>query len=179
MSCKPEPTQIRAGTTIKWERTESEYQDGWTGAYKLNAAALAQITIPTTRSGAVYTVDQKPNVTDVYAAGAYTWIFSVTDGTDTFIADSGFISIIAFNATGNPLADAQKYLDQAEQELAERTTGKPSSYSIKDRSLTRMSADELIRAVSYWRQRVNILEAKTERERCRTSTRRITYARFR
>lgn len=178
MSCQPEPTQIRAGTTVKWERTASDYQDGWTGVYKLNAAGLAEIEIATTRTGEVYSVDQKPNVTDLWAAGSYTWAFIVTDGTDKFVVASGFINIIAFNATGNPLADAKGYLDQAEQELAERTTGKPSSYSIKDRSLTRMSADELMRSISYWRNRVNTLTAQAERERCKSSKRRITYGRF-
>lgn len=175
-----EPTKVRINTTVYWRRDVDTYKpvDGWTASYVLNAAGLSTITIATTGSGSTYTVDAKPATTGAWTAGKYVWYLRVTDGTDVFELDSGTIEILAENATGDDLLDARAYLEQAETELKERATGKASSYSIKDRSLTRASVEELMKIVTYWRKRVNALESE-ERARKGLKSKKITYARFR
>jgi hypothetical protein len=174
-----EPSRVRANTTVYWERVLSDYSadDSWTATYKLNASGLATITITTTGSGTTHTVDSKPATTTGWAAGDYVWVLLVTDGTDTFELDTGTIEVVAENATGNDLLDAQNYLAAAEAELGERVTGKPSSYSIKDRSLTRMDEGELRKTITYWRKRVQVLE-DAERRRKGQKSKRIIHARF-
>ena len=173
-----EPTRVRANTTVYWERSLPNYDaTTWTASYKLYADNLAPITISATGSGTEYTVDAKPVTTTDWAAGEYAWILLVTDGTDTFEIDRGTIEVIAETATGNDLLDARRYLESAETELAARASGKPSSYSIKDRSLTRASVQELQRIVKYWRARVRTLENQ-ERRRRGLKANNITYARF-
>lgn len=175
-----EPTKVRINTTVYWTRDVSEYKpaDGWTASYVLNASGLSTITIATTGSGSRYTVDTKPATTGGWTAGKYVWYLKVTDGTDVFEIDTGTIEILAENATGDDLLDARAYLEQAELELKERSTGKASSYSIKDRSLTRASVEDLMKIVTYWRRRVNTLE-DAERARKGVKSKKITYARFR
>lgn len=173
-----ELTTIRANTTVAWERSiDYDSADGYTASYVLNAAGLSTINISATLTGKSLTVDAKPATTTGWAAGTYAWYLKVTDGTDTFEVDTGTIKIIAENATGNDLIDARAYLASAETELAARTTGKAESYSIKDRSLTRASAEELMAIISYWRKRVTTLEDQ-ERARKGKASKRITYARF-
>jgi hypothetical protein len=174
-----EPSRIRANTTVYWERTLSDYSadDSWTATYKLNGSGLSTITITATGSGTTHTVDEKPATTTGWAAGSYVWHLQVSDGTDTFELDNGTIEIVAENATGNQLLDAQNYLAAAEAELGERVTGKPSSYSIKDRSLTRMGEAELRKTITYWRKRVQVLE-DAERRRKGQRSKRIISARF-
>lgn len=174
-----ELSTIRANTTVKWERSINyDSADGYSASYVLNAAGLSTITISATLSGTTLTVDAKPATTTSWAAGTYAWYLKVTDGTDTFEVDSGTIKILAENATGNDLLDAKSYLADAETELAARTTGKAESYSIKDRSLTRASAEELMQIIAYWRKRVSVLEDQERIAKGRKSNR-ITLARFR
>jgi hypothetical protein len=179
MATAPEPAKIRANTTVKWTRTIHDYDadDGWSAEYNLHAESLNSISIPTTGNGNEYTVDTKPATTTGWAAGVYNWILTVSDGTDTYEVDTGSIEVLAENATGNDLLDARAYLRAAEAEYQERVTGKASSYSIKDRSLTRMDAEELRNAIRYWRGRVTRLENE-ERARKGFRSNRITYARF-
>ena len=178
MTCSPEPSKIRAGTTVKWERTENQYADGFTGEYRLSGSVGPTIEIEATNTDGVFAVDEKPDVTELWAAGFYSWLFIVTDETDTFEVASGTIEIVALDSTGDALGDAKTYLEQAETELAARSSGKASSYSIKDRSLTRMSVTELLNAISYWRRRVTELEKALSQSKCKRSQRRITYGRF-
>jgi len=174
-----EPLKVRINTTVTWEREIDSYSaaDGWSASYVLNAAGLSTITIATTGSGNTFTVDAKPATTSAWTAGKYVWYLKVSDGTDIFEVDSGTIEILAENATGDDLLDARSYLSAAEAELDERTSGKASSYSIKDRSLTRASVEDLMKIVAYWRRRVNDLEQQ-ERIRKGKKSKRITYSRF-
>jgi hypothetical protein len=173
-----EPQTVRAGTTVQWTRALPDYDAGtWTASYRLNAANLPTITITTTGSGTIHSVDAKPATTELWAAGTYVWFLEVTDGTDVFQLDTGTIEVVAKNATGSYLADAKSNLETAEAAYQARVNGGASSYSIKDRSLTRMSADELLKAIDYWRRRVSTL-TDAERRRKGQSSRRITYARF-
>lgn len=87
------------------------------------------------------------------------------------------IEVVAETATGNELLDAMAYLDAAEVELAARVTGKPSSYSIKDRSLTRASVSELKSIIKYWTAKITSLKAADARRKGGVS-RKITHTRF-
>ncbi len=176
----PEPSKIRAGANVKWERSvSSDYSaaDGWSLEYRLNATDLSTIQISTTGSGTTYTVDHDSTVTGAWAAGTYTWTLIATKGDDKHVLDTGLIEVVAFDATGNDLIDAQNNLDKAETELAARAEGKASSYSIKDRSLTRADVDELMKIVSYWRKRVKALKSREARRKGRANPN-ISYVRF-
>lgn len=174
----PEPSKVRAGLTAKWERQIDDYDAAsWSAEYSLHAEGLTSIAVPTTGSGNEYSVNVPPTTTSTWAPGLYHYILTVTDGTDVFEIDSGSIEILSETASGNDLMDAKAVLAKAEAEYEERITGKASSYSIKDRSLTRMDADELRQAIGYWRRRVQALQ-ETENRRKGKPSNRITYARF-
>jgi len=174
----PEPAKVRAGLTAKWDRQIDGYDSvSWSAEYNLHAEGLSSITISATGSGNEYSISVPPATTSTWAAGYYHWILTVTDGSDVFEIDSGGIEILSESATGNDLMDAKVILRKAEAEYEERITGKASSYSIKDRSLTRMDAEELRQAIGYWRRRVQALQ-DAERRRKGKPSNRIIYARF-
>jgi hypothetical protein len=81
------------------------------------------------------------------------------------IAESGSVDIVALN-NQNPQAVkiAKDNLKSAEAELQARITGRAVEYSIQgglgNRSLKKMTTDELMKAISYWRNRLNQLQAK-------------------
>lgn len=176
-----EPTKVRASTTVYWERDLPNFLNTtWTATYTLNAAGLAQITFNASAGSTTqeHVVNVSAATTTNWAAGTYAWYLTVTDGTSIFEIDQGTIEILSATATGNDLLDAKANLAAAEAELVARTSGKANSYSIKDRSLTRMSESELLNAIKYWRAKVQTL---TEQERIRKGgkSKRLIYSRFR
>jgi hypothetical protein len=151
----------------------------WVGELRLTRTGASDIVIAGTDGGDgkthVFTVAAA--VTATWTAAVYNWSFLVTSGATVILKQQGQLEVQAINGTVTELVAAKNNLAAAEAEMVERTTGKPQSYSIKDRSLSRMSLTELMATVSYWRRRVKEL---TDEQQCSETrgNRRITYGSF-
>lgn len=158
-----EPTTIHAGDTWEWTRTEAEYPAGtWSLTYHLrNASAAYNVTA--TADGTTHSVSVPAATTATYKPGRYDWIARVTDGTDTFTVDTGSLTILPnLGATG--AQDGRSYerrvLDAIEAVLEGRASHDQASYSIGNRSLSRMSIAELM----TFRDKFKAAVLKQERE---------------
>lgn len=77
-----EPTEIRAGDSIVWERELEDYSaaDGWTLKYKLLWAAGTAVTFSATGVGTLHSVSLAAGDTAGYAAGTATLVGYVEKG---------------------------------------------------------------------------------------------------
>jgi len=145
----------------------------------ITSATEATITLAATGDGSTYTVSADATVTALWAVGDYTWAFTATLGDNTYLIQTGALTIAALTTVPQTdLASAETALADVRAALA-LASGQSVSYSIKDRSLTRRTVSELISLESYWQRRVNDLTA-TQDSACdsKTGNRRITYATF-
>jgi hypothetical protein len=142
-----EPTQIHAGDTWEWTRAEAEYPAGtWTLTYYLrNAKAAYNVTAAA--DGLGFAVSVAAATTAAYKPGRYDWIARVTDGTSVVTVGTGVITVLPnLGAAGafDGRSHARIVLDALEAVIAGRATHDQSSYSIGNRSLSRMSIPELL-----------------------------------
>ena len=148
-----EPLSLIAGDTVKFyaasvDKTNFPLGGGWT----VNADLIGQSTVlndvAATETDGEYLVTFTAVQTATLAAGNYTLVMSVTDGTDRYTTYSQSATIEANLAAAASATDtrshARKVLDAIEAVLENRATKDQESYTIKDRSLTRMSVEDLM-----------------------------------
>lgn len=175
----PVPNLIYQGTTFAADivcpqRPPTE----WTGTLRLTKTGQPDINIIGTGSGNKYTFTATPAQTEGWLAGRWNWAFIVTDGTNTFLQANGSLTVAEINGSATELEAAKDALTEVREAL-KQASGQASSYSIKDRSLSRRSVQELLQLESYWVRRVQDLQAQVD-SKCNTKTgnRRITYGAF-
>ena len=79
-----EPSSIKAGMTVKWKRTLSDYPATlWTLTYVLFKAGT-QIKFNASADGTDHSVTLAKATTAAYTAGNYTWQAYVDDGSERF-----------------------------------------------------------------------------------------------
>lgn len=142
-----EPTTIHAGDTWEWTRDESDYPAGtWTLTYYLRNASAAY-NVVATADGTTHSVSVPAATTAAYKPGRYDWIARVTAGTDSFTVGTGSLTVLPnLGATGaqDGRTYARRVLDAIEAVLEGRASHDQASYSIGNRSLSRMSIAELM-----------------------------------
>lgn len=149
-----EPTQIYAGDTWSWTRTESEYPAGtWTMRYHLRNPTSA-IDITAGADGETHSVSVAAATTAVYQPGRYDWVARVSDGTSVHTVGTGSIEILPdFAASGaqDNRSIARIVLDMIDAYLADPTNLAASSYSLGGRSLSRWSRTDLLVEREKWK----------------------------
>ena len=166
-----EPSQVRAGDTVKWTRSLSDYlpDDSWVLTYVLRGPE-GEIDITASDNGdGTHLVNVAPATTAAWAAGEYEWIAQVSDGTDVYTADYGTIVILPDLAEHSGSYDHRSWtkrsLDAVEAVLEGRASRSDQTYSIGTRQLQHMSHTEL------WDLRSN-LQSEYKREQARERIRR-------
>jgi hypothetical protein len=116
-----EPTEIRAGANILWERQDltDDYaaSDDWTLKYFLFHPTNAKITITASANGDYFSVSKDSTVTKDYSAGTYNWVAIVSKGDDKHEIDEGSIKIqpdLETASTYDTRSHAKKMLDAIE-----------------------------------------------------------------
>jgi hypothetical protein len=161
------PTTLRAGDTIEWDETVSDYPAGnnYTLAIDLRSKDKAPITITATANGNDYAISVAPATSATWPAGNYfyqAYVYKSSNNTisEKYTLQNGQIKILP-NLTGvDSQADlrsiAEKNLDMIEARLSGDTSPDVMSYSIAGRSLSKRSWDELMSMRAYWKEEVRV-----------------------
>ncbi len=148
------PRNITIGDTVTWDEDLSDYlaSASWVLTYSFTSPD-AQFASTHVASGDTHqiTID----TTDL-EVGQYRYAKTVTDGSERFTLESGYINVepdLAADTTGvDRRAYAEKALDAIEAVLAGKATQDQTSYSLNGRALSRYSPDEL----NAWRASLRI-----------------------
>lgn len=163
------PETIRAGDTVKVKRSDigRDYPNT-TYTAKFEARCLIHhsdaISITATADGDDYLFTFPATATANYHTNEFTFIVTVTDGTDRVTVDEGTITILQNIPADNSDArsHAQLMLDKIETLLQGKADADVQNYSINNRSLTKMSIDELLKWRDYYKAEV-LREKRIER----------------
>ena len=144
-----EPSQIRAGTTVKWDRNDlsADYPaDTWTlNYYLINSAG--KITITASANGLYFRIAETAATSADYTVGKYEWIAEVNEGTNYHVADRGTIEILtdySVAETFDSRSDAQYVYEAITAVIKGRASQDQESYSIAGRALSKTPIPDLL-----------------------------------
>ena len=164
------PETIRAGDTVKVKRSDigTDYPNS---TYTANFEArcfdhkVDTISITATADGDDYLFTFLATATANYHVGDWAFIITVTDGTNRVTVDEGTFKVLQNIPTDNTTdtrSHARIVLDKIETLLEGKADADVQNYSINNRSLTKMSIDELLKWRDYYRTEV-LREKRIER----------------
>jgi hypothetical protein len=160
-----EPSDVIAGRTWKWTRDLSDYPAGtWTLTYYFKNA-VSNFAIVATAAGTTHSVSVAKATTAGYRPGLYDWQAIADNGTESYVADSGQLTVAQdFATAGNydRRTHARKVLDAIEATLERRATSDQLSMSLGNRSISRIAPEELRALRDRYRQEVRA-EERAER----------------
>ena len=136
---------ITQGETYKFSIELKDYPaPPWDASMLLTSADNAYEVIGTS-TGTKHEFKIAPAVTATYADGNYRYRIVVTDGTDVYTANAGYMTV-ALDPTvpGNSMSHVEKTLYALNQTIEGKATSDILSYSIRGRSISRMSPEELL-----------------------------------
>lgn len=144
------PAKIIAGDTLKFTRSFPDYlpADSWVLSFALVKDSV-QITFSSSDNGdGTHLINIDEATTAAYTAGEYRYRARVTNGTDVFTVETGRVEVVADYVTATGGLDdrehVKKVLDALEATILGKASKDQSSYSIANRSISRMSPNELI-----------------------------------
>ena len=158
-----EPDEFTAGELVEWTKSFSDYpaSDGWVLTYAVRGAQ--EIDIVATADGDAHAVSLTAAATGAYTAGMCWWQSKITKGSEVYILNSGDFEIIAslsaVSGTYDGRTHAAKMVDAIEALLENKATKDQLSYSIQGRSITKLSPEETIKWLNFYRGEVNKQEA--------------------
>jgi uncharacterized small protein (DUF1192 family) len=158
------PRRITIGDTVTWDETLTDYPAGtsWVLSYSF--------TGPTARFGSSHTAvgdDHRITiVTTDLEVGHYEYAKKVTDTSETFTLERGFIDVdpdLSADAAGvDRRSFAEITLEAIEAMLKGKATKDQTSYSLNGRALSRYSIAEL----NEWRATLRV-EVRDEKQKAR------------
>lgn len=164
-----EPTTIRAGDTVTWERELEDYSatDGWALKYRLLYASGTAVAIASTGSGTLHTVSLTSADTDGFVAGDATLVGYVEKGSGASLERrtvfSAVIEILAdliAATTHDGRTDNQIALEAARAALKtymENGQAHVAEYDIAGRRMKFRDAEQITKLIRYY-------EAEVKRE---------------
>lgn len=181
-----EPQRAAAGDTWTWKRSDlggdfptADYVLSY--ALKRAAAASAPVIITATENGSAYEATLPAADTANLTPGVWNWDAYMTRSSDAARVKigSGQIEVTPnfASSSSDTRSHARKMLAAIEALLEGRSTADVNSYSIKDRSLTKMTPQELMEWRNYYRREVQ-REESIERARNGKATGRTSAVRF-
>ncbi len=155
------PEQIRAGDTVKVKRSDigTDYPNS-TFTAKFQARGLGTksntISITATADGSDYLFTFTASASASFSVDDYKFIVTVESGSDRVTVDEGTIKILPDLPSSNTeqRSHAQIVLDKIETLLEGKADSDVANYSINNRSLTKMSPDELLKWRDYYKAEV-------------------------
>lgn len=163
------PESFRAGDTVKVKRQDigRDYPNS-TYTAKFEARSLTHhsstISITATADGDDYLFTFPATATADYHTSEYTFILTVESGADRVTIDEGTITVLRDIPEDNndQRSHAQVMLNKIETLLQGKADADVQNYSINNRSLTKMSIDELLKWRDYYKAEV-LREKRIER----------------
>ena len=175
-----EPLSFRAGDTVKWKRSLSDYPaTSWTLKYFL-VNSSGQIAITATADGADHLVSLAATDTAGYSAGKYRVQARVESaGGEKYTIETA-VDVIEVKPDLSAASTGYDYrehceiaLENIEAVLQNKATADNYSYSLAGRSLSKYSWTELIEARDYYR--AELVRLNRKRGRLRPSTRKVHF----
>lgn len=150
------PTLVVAGTTLKFIRDYDLDPASWTStAYFTNSANSYSVTASDNGDGR-FLFNASAAVTTAWVAGDYKLSIQSTDGSETYVIEAGSVLVEpALGSATDVRSHAKKVLDALEAMLEGKASQDQLSYSIRGRSLSRMSPAELLDWRDRYRSEVN------------------------
>jgi len=148
------PDTFPAGTTVQFTASFVDYaaDDGWTTLlYVAGPSAMTPAT--GSANGAAFDFTITAAVSGALLPGNYQWqVLATKGGVGTFVADSGTVEVtpnIATATAGSMQSWAAATLPLVEAAIAGQVTANVASYQIGNRSLVKLSIDELLKLRAY------------------------------
>ena len=148
-----EPSELVIGDYWAWKRSDlaDDYPIAtydWSYNAILEGSGTTKFSISASESGTEYIIEVASAVTTTYTAGIYHWTGYITRTADSerIALDSGTFKLVPNTAisTADPRSHVKKTLDALEAMIEGRATKDQQSYSINNRSLTRMTMVEIL-----------------------------------
>jgi hypothetical protein len=156
------PSELIAGNTWTWDRDYGDYpQPTWSATAYFEKHGKT-FSIAATQSGTAQRFTIAAATTATYPAGRYRVRVRVTDGTQVFIAESGWCQIEidpAAAGTADTRTDARKMLDAINAFLIGNASTAQQSMALNGRQIARWPLAEL----TQWRDRLKA-EVRTEEQ---------------
>jgi hypothetical protein len=118
------PEKLIAGDSWAWERELPDYPaPAWTLTYHFSNAA-ANFDITATASGTAHAAARTPAESGELTSGRYRWHARVTNGTDSFTVEDGWLEVLPDPSSGAAdwRSHARKMLDAIEATLEDSAT---------------------------------------------------------
>jgi hypothetical protein len=182
-----EPSRAVAGDTWSWKRSDlgSDFpfdQYVLTYAFKRDGSTIAPTIVTATGSASGFAVTVAATTTTNFTPGSWSWDAFMTRTTDSARVriDTGRIEVLPNSAvsSADTRSHARRMLTAIEALLEGRSVADVASYSIKDRSLTKLTPEELTSWRNYYKREVQREDA-AEAARQGKATGRTTAVRFR
>jgi hypothetical protein len=156
------PTDLIAGNTWQWDRDYSDYPSPTWQATAYFEMAGSAFNVVATQNGTAQRFTVSAATTAGYRAGHYQIRVRVTDGSQVFIAESGWCDVEvdpASAGTYDPRSNARKMLDAVEAFLIGNASTAQASMSLGGRQISRWSLAELTK----WRDQLRAEVRSEER----------------
>ena len=157
------PRTIYKGETVVWIRKDltdypvGSYAMSWTARLESNGGTAFSATVTEVDDYYKFTLDN--SATGGYTTGDYFWVLKVTQSSDSeeLIIDTGKITVKDnyFGSTGDTRSHAKIMVDKLESLIEGKADSDVSSYSIGNRSLAKMTPEELTNWRDYYKAEYN------------------------
>lgn len=155
-----EPTIVTVGDFIQWKRSDlvDDYPPNlYTATYiaRITGGGANEITLPGTDETTHYLFSVSSAVSADFVPGYYHWQLEIVRNSDSerIVVDTGTFTAnvdLDVNAS-DPRTHAEIMVDKIESILTGRADSDVANYSIKDRSLTKLSISELLQWRDYYK----------------------------
>lgn len=155
-----EPTIVTVGDFIQWKRSDlvDDYPPSlYTATYiaRITGGGANEITLQGTDETTHYLFSVSSAVSADFVPGYYHWQLEIVRNSDSerIVVDTGtFTANVDLDVNqSDPRSHAEIMVDKIESILTGRADSDVANYSIKDRSLTKLSISELLQWRDYYR----------------------------
>lgn len=157
------PTTLRQGDSLAVLVSLADYPaPTWTLTWYLSGPT-AELTKAATADGTDHLLELTPAETATLAVETMGFVAKASASGDVFTVLSGTVQVLPDLATSGPIdtrSQAQKVLDAINASILGSATTDQQEYTIKDRSLKRMTLDEKLKLQAVYEKKV-ALETRT------------------
>lgn len=155
-----EPTIVTVGDFIQWKRSDlvSDYPPAsYTATYvaRITGGGANEIQLTGTDQTTHYLFSVSSTVSAEFVPGYYHWQLEIVRNSDSerIVVDTGtFTANVDLDVNqSDPRTHAEIMVDKIESILQGRADSDVANYSIKDRSLTKLSISELLQWRDYYK----------------------------
>lgn len=145
-----------AGDSLTWEFAPGNYPDtgGWTAKTIFTEGSVNQEVIGTAQ-GAGWLFKLTPEDSAKFPGALYTWVIQFTNTDQRITGATGATQVYPNLEDGPAKSHAQKVVEALEAVIEGRASQDQIQMTIGGRSITRMSVDDLLKFLNYYRGKLD------------------------